>query len=90
MLWFQGLQKRCAQLEKELSDEREAKNRAVEETGNLLMREINMLQSALDAEKVSRLEKEAQLVKKEADDTYKLNGLIESERVWVFWFGFLF
>lgn len=76
-----GLQKRCAQLEKELSDEREAKNRAVEETGNLLMREINMLQSALDAEKVSRLEKEAQLVKKEADDTYKLNGLIESERL---------
>lgn len=35
--------KRVAQLEKELQEEREAKNRAVEETANLLYREINML-----------------------------------------------
>lgn len=75
------LTKRTAQLEKELQEEREAKNRAVEETAKILMHEINMLQTAADAEKVARLEQAAAITRKATDDVSRLTERQDSERV---------
>eukprot|EP01027_Heterolobosea_sp_BB2_P005264 GEZU01008073.1.p1 GENE.GEZU01008073.1~~GEZU01008073.1.p1 ORF type:complete len:182 (+),score=66.52 GEZU01008073.1:159-704(+) len=74
------LTKRIVQLEKELADEKDKNAKLNHELRTTVAQHVSDLQAAIETERVSRLEKEAQLLKKMSEDLFRMSERIENEK----------
>jgi len=74
------LSRRLDTLEKDVASEMDKVERNVEGLATSFSKELAILRSAVEAEKVQRMEKEAQLMKKITDEIGRLQQRVDSER----------
>jgi len=73
--------RRIAVLEKELKEEREQRVAESEEISTTLNKQLSALRTTFEMEKVSRLEREAQILKRVGDDIFRIQEKLDAERV---------
>jgi hypothetical protein len=78
---IEALGVRVTDLEKQLTEERETRQRESEDASQGLTRQISQVQAAVENEKVARLEREAAILKRIGDDTFRLTEKIDGERI---------
>lgn len=74
------LTKRVNTLEKQLADEKEKVEKLAQEVRIAIPNNFDEVKNSIDAEKVARLEKETQILKKMADDANRAQERTEHER----------
>eukprot|EP01062_Namystynia_karyoxenos_P005292 TRINITY_DN11876_c0_g3_i1.p1 TRINITY_DN11876_c0_g3~~TRINITY_DN11876_c0_g3_i1.p1 ORF type:complete len:296 (+),score=157.62 TRINITY_DN11876_c0_g3_i1:84-890(+) len=74
------LTRKLVSLETELQQERENNQALLERLNHTVAQEVKNIRSTLDHEKVLRMEKEAQLLRKSAEDVYQLQERLNAEK----------
>lgn len=74
------LTKRVVSLEKEVSEMREKTNKFLTDLKNNTLGQLEELQSQLENERISRAEKDAQLMKKISEETTRIHDRFEAEK----------
>eukprot|EP01065_Artemidia_motanka_P032745 TRINITY_DN39730_c0_g1_i1.p1 TRINITY_DN39730_c0_g1~~TRINITY_DN39730_c0_g1_i1.p1 ORF type:complete len:283 (+),score=117.31 TRINITY_DN39730_c0_g1_i1:59-850(+) len=74
------LTRKMVSLEAELAQERDTNRQLLDKLNQTVAQEVKNIRSTLDHEKVLRMEKEAQLLRKSAEDVYQLQERLNSEK----------
>eukprot|EP00756_Hemistasia_phaeocysticola_P057674 Hpha_TRINITY_DN3427_c0_g1::TRINITY_DN3427_c0_g1_i1::g.32661::m.32661 len=72
--------RKMVSLEAELAQERDTNRQLLEKLSQSVNQEVKNIRSTLDHEKVLRMEKEAQLLRKSAEDVYQLQEKLNAEK----------
>merc|ERR1711998_25971 len=78
---IEGLSHRCMYLERSLATEKTARQAEVQENNTLILKQIQDLRTAFEMERVSRLEREAQILKRIGEDKQQLLEKLDAERM---------
>merc|ERR1712227_84548 len=78
---MEGLSHRCMYLERSLQKEKEQRQKELEENNALILKQVQDFRMAFEMERVSRLERESQILKRIGEDKQQLLEKLDAERM---------
>merc|ERR1711907_158325 len=78
---IEGLSHRCMYLDRSLAKEKEQRQKDLEENNALILKQVHDFRTAFEMERVSRLEREAQILKRIGEDKQQLLEKLDAERM---------
>merc|ERR1712028_235139 len=78
---IESLSYRCIYLERQQAKDREKSQKELEENNSLILKQVHDFRTAFEMERVSRLEREAQILKRIGEDKQQVLEKLDAERM---------
>lgn len=78
---LEGLSHRCLYLERAFAKEKEQRQKELQENNALILKQVHDFRAAFEMERVSRLEREAQILKRIGEEKQHMLEKLDSERM---------
>merc|ERR1711934_66912 len=78
---IESLSYRCIYLERQQEKEKEQRQKELEENNAVILKQVHDFRTAFEMERVSRLEREAQILKRIGEDKQQLLEKLDAERM---------